>query len=641
MTISSLPETQFSPSVWAILEAVKHSSEDRIALTELLNEFEETAANELLVQALLANGVDAAKEWRKESGTDLVARAFVAMLNERNAGDTSGPVWRAFSSARFRTADVSRRVVFEFQGPTKTLPDKAEELRTLLSSVLDQEGYSEHVQLEALEGFIYVGRGGLLRAPVSVDNDSGQRRPVKYRPAVTDRLHFDSASGLLRVTARTRQLAKLYADAMGKVFFNDAKLFADAGGCSLELLREGMEALLPPKHSPIQRVDLMSFEATKGTASISGKHQDVKKFADVFEDLEFTEAALRAYLFDNTKIDFKVRAGKGVVYKDEQHRETIERYLEEVGIRSPAQHAESFSDLVAVGSVSIGRWRAVLGARCDEFVKLKILQQSQLSIVKSVDADEELVVQMLEDGSLVGNGRKPEDGMRVLTASDVDGVTLSLPKLAEFLAKAFGCAPEVTSLDDGRLWLLGRLKFVNEVEPFLVLVIGRPSTAIKSVVSGRIGDANFVALWAHSCSIEDEKRVIFRWNELDNVFLEIAEFLGVRGRLPIEVQYPSGLAMAQKSGLVVVDGKVAEIGGDSPAHRLLLHLAKVYPLKLTSGELHNILSPNRAAADGPLRDAKRDLKKKLLLIGVKLESLIGGKKGSCGLLRHLSVVESW
>lgn len=611
----------------------QHAQELMAELIELEEEFGSESTNDALVEALLAHGVDEAKTWQSASEPDFVAYAYAALLVERGRDDGVTPIRNAFTSARFKTADISRRVSFEFQGAKGPLPNEAIKFRSLLGFLFADEGFSDHVEVEQMEGFLYVGRGGRLRSPVIVDQ--GRRRALPYRPAMTDALHYEPKTGVLRVTARTRRLAKAYAAAMGEAFFANKKHFEDGGTCSLDLLRQGVQALQPRRRLRVDRVHLISFEAVTGSASISGKAPDLDGFVRAFQALEFKEVRLRLFFFTGDKVDVVIRTDKGVTC-ERRFEDDVERYLEDVGIRGVSEGVDSFWELAAAGTASIQQWRNVFGSRCDELVVARVLQPAQRAVVRNVDAPEDLVVHVHDDGAMYGVGRHAEDGARVLTVSDVDGLKLFPDRLARVVAEQLGCTVHVKALDEGRVWLLGRKLVVDGVEPQLVLVLGAPSKQLRELISSDIGQGMFVSLWPQGSSVEDEPGVAFRWDELSRTPSHIVDFLGVRPRLPLEDQNPEGLAIDEASGLLTFKGAKVDLGADTAPHRLMLKLAEAYPDKVTAGDLDATISPKRNA-EGTSRQAKRQLKKLLAAQAVDISDLISTRHGFSWLNLRASV----
>lgn len=606
----------------------QHAQELMAELIELEEEFGSESTNDALVDALLAHGVDEAKTWQSASEPEFVAYAYAALLAERGRDDGATPIRNAFTSARFKTADVSRRVSFEFQATKGPLPNEVLKFRSLLGFLFADEGFSDHVEVEQMEGFLYVGRGGRLRSPVIVED--GRRRALPYRPAMTDALHYEPKTGVLRVTARTRRLAKSYATTMGEAFFGNKKHFADGGTCSLELLRKGTQALQPRRRFRVDRVHLLAFEAVTGSASISGKTRDLDDFVRAFPNLEFNEARLRLFFVDGDKVDVVVRAEKGVITTERRFEADVEQYLEEVGIRGSLDESESFWELASSGTATIQQWRDVFGARCDELVVQKVLEPTQLEVVRNVDAPEDLIVHRHDDGVMYGVGRHPEDGARVLTVSDVDGLKLLSDRLAKTVAEQLGCIVHVVKLDEGRVWLLGRKRFVDGVEPQIVLVVGAPSAGLRELVWPHVGDAMFVALWPQGSPVSGEKGVAFRWDELSRIPSHIVDLLCIRDQLPLEDQNPDGLAIGQTSGLLTFKGAKADLVVDSGSHRFMLKLASAFPAKVPTTDLDEHISPSRddgAAA----RQTRGRLKKLLADAGIDIDELVASGGGGYAL----------
>ncbi len=412
---------------------------------------------------------------------------------------------------------------------------------------------------------------------------------------------------------------------MGEAFFGDKKHFVDGGTCSLEILREGVQAPQPRQRSRIDRVHLLAFEAVTGSATISGKASDVDAFNRSFPALEFKEARLRLFFRDGDKVNVIVRTEKAVTC-ERRYEADVERYLEDVGIRGVNDDAESFWELSALGTASIQRWRVTLGSRCDEFVRHRVLETAQLEVVRNVDAPEDLVVHEHDDGVMYGAGRHPEDGARVLTVSDVDGLKLVPDRLAKVVAEQLGCVVQIQGLDEGRVWLLGRKRFTDDVEPQIVLVLGAPSTQLRDLVTATIGDTPYVPLWPQGDSIDGEKGIAFRWDELSRTPGHIIDLLGVRQRLPLETQNPEGLAIGEGSGLLTFKGARVDLGAGSASHRFLLKLASAFPAKVPTPQLDEHLSPNRD--DGAAtRQAKSRLKQMLASAGLDIDDLVASGGG--------------
>ncbi|MBI1944700.1 MAG: hypothetical protein HYS27_03330 [Deltaproteobacteria bacterium] len=589
-------------------------------LLEVEEEFGTDVGIEPLDEALRERAVDV-RAWGDLPTPDVVARAFVEMHAEAARGGEQR-VRDAFVSARFRTATVHRRVSFEFFGaPGVQMPSDLAPLKASLRLTFFGEGFGDDVEAEYLDGALFVGRGGKLRAPVVVDN--GYRKALVHRPAVTDVLRYDAASGVLRITARNRRLARVYADALGEVYFKTKKHFRDGIGLTLEPLKRGNAALISTGTSPFDDVVLTKFAGSEGTLTVGGGPLDLERLVEAYPEVELTEARLRMHLREGGRITAIVRPDKGVVVDKKEHEASVEAYLAQIGVRGVSAEVPDLWSTFPWGQRE-SVWREVFGNELDALAAAGVFENVKLQTVEHPDHVETLVVHDVDasSGDFYGAGREAEDGARVLTASDVGGLRLSPRRLAEHVAGGLRCEVNVTDVDDGRVWRLGRCAVVEDHEVELVLVVGRPRGPLIELLRPVLGEAPFIALVPPGGGVADGRTVMVKhWTDWRQTRARLAEMLGVRALLPLQEQRPGGLVLKRSSGQLAVHDNVFELVADSPAAKLVEALVGAYPDPVATSELDGAVGA--WAVDGEaLKRAKYTLKNILKKKGVTIESVM-------------------
>jgi hypothetical protein len=637
----SLKVSQWTPSIWRIaapvigVPAEIAAGDDELRewisrpafaadplvneLLELEAEFGIEAAADALEEALRERAISTTG-WGELSAQELVARVFVEMHAETGAS-ADRRVHDAVTGARLRTANLHRRVSYEFTGARDALMPHAELGRFVdrLRETFAAEEYGDDVAAEFLDGALYVGRGGRLRAPVVVKD--GHRVPLVHRPAVTDVMRYDAPSGTMRITARNRRLARLYADALGETFFAGKSHFVESDGLTLEPLKRGVQALDPSDGFVIERVVLKKFVGWSGTFSCSGDARDLLRLVEAYPEVELTEARLHLRLSDRTRLTVIVRPDKGVVVDKKEHQELVESYLRFIGVRGTG--------------VSVGldlwsafpweqrhvSWSEVFGTEVDALAAAGVFEQVRLATVDNAGGPETLLVDDVraQDGDFYGHGREPEDGARVLTGSDVEGLRLLPRMLAEHVSRGLRCTANVVDLDGGRVWRLGRCTLVEGHGVELVLAIGAPSKRVRELVRPSIGEAPFIALVPLGRHVADDPSVsIDSFIEWRTCRARIAETLGVAGLLPLHERYPNNLAVRKAAGHVGVLGKLIEFAPDSPGFKYVLKLAESFPEPVATSALDDAVGAFGTDMEAG-RQAKLQLKKALAAQGINLD----------------------
>ncbi len=591
-------------------------------LLELEEEFGIDVGHDFLDEALRERAVDPGA-WGQLSAPDLVARAFVEMHAEGARGEQR--VRDAFVSARFRTAAVHGRTTFEFAGEAgRALPRDLRALKESLRLTFFGEGYGMDVEAEYLDDALFIGRGGKLRAPVVVEN--GQRKALLHRPAVTDVLRYNLVTGKLRITARSRRLARIYADALGEVFFGTKAHFADGVGLTLEPLKRGPSALAPRPGSPVDRVTLLKFTGCEGTFLGGGEAADLERFVASYPEIDLTEARLKIELKDGTRLIAYVRPQKGVVVDKKAHEALVEEYLTHVGVRGTKDEALTLWSAFP-WEMRQADWRDVFGNELDGLVAAGVLEGIRLRSVQSAVGGDELVVHAVSEaaGDYYGVGREPEDGARALTASDIEGLRMLPRALAEHIAGRLRCEKNIVELDDGRVWRLGRCE-IGGKEIELVLVVAAPSRPLREITEVVLAETKFIALVPSGETVAGLCTVSVKsWLDASSTRTRLAEALGVAEALPLNEQRPDGVAVDRASGCVAVFGSTIELGVDSPQLKLIDALATAYPAAMSTHELDKIVGA-WARPLAAMKSAKSDLKKAFVAAGVDINKVMS-KKG--------------
>ncbi|MBI1948532.1 MAG: hypothetical protein HYS27_22790 [Deltaproteobacteria bacterium] len=601
-------------------------------LLELEEEFGE-AGHDALEEALRERGVDP-RAWGDLNAPDMVARAFVELHDEVGRGESR--VRDAIISARFRTPALVKRTTFEFCGERgRALLIDLVKMKGTLAITFFGEGFGTDVLAELLDGALYVGRGAKLRAPVVLEQ--GQRKALVHRPAVTDILRYDAATGKLQVTARSRRLARLYADALGEVHFGTKEYFGEEEKLTLAPLKRGVSVLQHAPDSVVECVTLVKFAGCEGTFSGGGSAMDLDRFVESYPEIELTEARLRIELKDRTRIAVTIRPDKGVIVDKREHEKLVDGYLTHVGIRAPSADALNLWT-AHPWRLGEGEWRGLLGNELDLLVADGVVVPARLAAILNPAGPETLVVHEGDHGVLYGVGHDAEDSARALSASEIGGLQLLPDKLALRVAVGLRCELNVVDLDGGRVWRLGMCELADGHEVELVLVLGEPRAPLADIVRTTLGAAPFIALVPNGLSVGEVRAVnVKSWTDFRKTRVRIANVLNVRSLLPLQEQNPDGVSIRRSTGEMSVKDKVVQINLSAPL-RLMLALADSYPNDFDTNALDEEISKQETPGEG-LKQAKNQLKRLLRDAGIDIDDLLVAKqRGSLGLKLPTKVV---
>lgn len=431
--------------------------------------------------------------------------------------------------------------------------------------VKEQLGDYVEVKLRPEEGGfgLCILHGGRPIARRAVRN--GARETIRYQPAQCDTARYDALAGRLRVTSRSERVASEYCTRIGEVLFGDPAFFSTKRVCTLDPLRRAIDAGQLP--TPHPRLGIL---AVRLTDCLWGQDDGFRvrlhgtRTRDCIGRIRQLQFRLDEGRFEDARLDFVFRGARGfdvvrvvikaptlIDSKGQLHREEIDEYLTEIGIRlAPEEVVPSEPDdlwALSAGGHLLSRWRRLCGDDTRIVLQSRVLYQSPLDAVES-DGERRLVDAVEDAGGelLVAVPTEPGDGLRLAVApGDLAGYALDGRRLAEQVAGALGCRPSVAVTVIDGCYDLNTLSIgAVSVRPFLVtrqpLVppgtlaatlarTARPDHAVAIVPEGRAVDPSLPAVAM--------RRIV---PPFDMLIPEIVRALGIEERVPLLDRVPLG-----------------------------------------------------------------------------------------------------
>lgn len=406
-----------------------------------------------------------------ELSDDVPSRALAADLWLRSRRQGGEQLARVLLLAGVVAEQVSRpRSSFEFIG-SRSLTAKLDRKKLEDAVIAWSKANKKH---EAVEVFIYareevyfceVVRGDPMKRVVEIRD--GHRSVLDFRPAVSDHIRYEPATGRISIATRSQRLRDTYQKLLGSMLAGDEAFFSDSNVCNLRPLQDhGAELFAQRLPSVILRVQVTELRWQRGD-----RDRLVVYGRDCFKVLEdlgarlsegtVTEAKLRIYFVgDPPRADVVLRVPNRIEISGSGVRdEVIRRLLSEVGIRGSAPGSFAATDTWSLFPYRhhLGLWKQRLGLRFDASVVRGTLRAVMLASVASLDSPlgtPEFAVEQLPDGERLGVSLDPPT-LRTLTATDYSGYELNWEVVAQGIAQAAGLSGPVRAVESW-LWQVGQ-----------------------------------------------------------------------------------------------------------------------------------------------------------------------------------------
>jgi hypothetical protein len=315
--------------------------------------------------------------------------------------------------------------------------------------------------------FCEVVRGDPMKRVVEIRD--GLPSILDFRPAVSDHISYEPASGRLSIATRSGRLREIYKTLLGTMLAGDASFFTDGNVCNLRPLQEhGKELFTQHRPPEVLRVDVVELHWRRGDrdrVSVYGRN-----CFDVLEDLGaqlregfLSEAKLLIYFSgDRQRADVVLKSPNRIdISGSGKHDELIRQLLSEVGIRGAAAGSFASVDTWSLSPYrySEPQWRQLLRSKFDSGVKDGWLRATELESVTHPDYPAHvgaLSVQVLPSGERIGASLVDIPAVRTLSPTDYQGYELDWRAQANAIAQAMSLEGGVLSVEPW-LWQLGQL----------------------------------------------------------------------------------------------------------------------------------------------------------------------------------------
>jgi hypothetical protein len=421
---------------------------------------------------------------------------------------------------------------------------------------------------EAVEVFIYaredvylceVVRGDPMKRVVEIRD--GHRSALDFRPAVSDHIRYEPATGRISIATRAPRLREIYKRLLGSMLAGDETFFSDSSVCNLRPLQDqGAElfARLPPDILRVHVTELRWQRGGRDRLAVYGRD-----CFDVLDDLgarlsegHVTEAKLKIYFVgDPPRADVVLRAPNRIEISGSGFRdEVIRRLLSEVGIRGSAPGSFAALDTWSLFPYRhhLGLWRQRLGSRCDASVGSGTLRAVILDGVAKPDAPPgtpELAVEQLPDGQRLGVSLEPPT-LRTLTATDYSGYELNWAVVAQAIARAAGLSGPVRAVESW-LWQVGQ-RTLGSAHVNVMLATRLPPAEAALVMKQHAGGTRPVLIVPQDCTCRPDITPIVRVDPFASAFTDVlprvVSQLGLQHEVPVRLWCSEELVLDTTTG---------------------------------------------------------------------------------------------
>jgi hypothetical protein len=473
-----------------------------------------------------------------------------------------------------RPSGVDRLYAGKQSIPSKTGHRKAANLlETRLCPWFERNRLGDYVEVkfrpEEADFSLCIQHGGHAVARRVIRGRS--QETLRFQPAQTDVIRYESLTGRLRVMASTERLSEEYRRAVGAVMFEDEDFFTGAVICNLKpllnLLREGQQLPTPSPRRGILAVRLLNCLWTQehglgmriygertndciGRIRRSGLHVEEGQLNDA--RLEFAFRGRQG----TERVRANIRVPGHVHVRKPTRREAIDGYLSDIGILNQGKSTASPErvDLWTLGDTAhvLPRWRSVCGDDTREAIRIGLLREHPLQAVTH-DGQAIPVVQV-ESHDRVDHVLVPDDGtigpIGMVDPEELVGYRLDDAVLAHLLATELGCQRSPAQIFPG-CFDLGPLEMGRaRVRPFLLTRSpAGPEGDLLATLQAFAQSAHVVAIVPPSRTLDPAIRTIFLGRILppfEHLRPEIVDVLGIAAQVPV-------LDRAPRSARVVID----------------------------------------------------------------------------------------
>lgn len=484
---------------------------------------------------------------------------------------------------------------------------------------------------EAVEIFAYQ-RGNLYFCEV-LRGDSMKRviqmkdqRPalLDFRPAVSDHIRYEPASGRIAIATRSGQLLDVYKTLLGSMLAGKSDFFSDQNVCTLRPLQEQGSQLFDRNRPPeIHRVDVVELHWRRGDrdrVTVHGKDcfKVLREIGASLEEGELTEARLRiafAGHHSTTTVILKVPnridiKGIGI------HDEVIRRLLSDVGIRGFARAAAVANTMWSLFPYRLTeyQWRAIVGASFDDLVQGGRLRSVPLEHVTHPDHPghaQALAVDALQNGTRVGISNDPVVPLRSLSPTDYLGYEPDWLVHLGHIATTMGLEGSVQMVETG-LWHLGARSFEPAGSVCVFLAARGPSQQARLLLDHHSSGAQPILLIPNDCTcatpVKSLKVGVFA-GPFGNLTQRLVETLGWKDQILPRIWAQEKLVIDTNRGIAWYgDQQLTHLRSDTHAYKFAVELIRAEGRIVAKATLNKLLSP-AGTEDGIAKTAKSDFKK--------------------------------
>lgn len=569
---------------------------------------------------------------------------------QRGPGDVAAWVFLQANGATANTTAASRtldriRLLAEQRAKQRTRQDfagpqsrKVEEVQRqglcqrlvqLLKPLLVELSMGESIETRSFAvddvSYFRVLYGGRKAKPVE-HADDGRRRALPHRPAVVDRIVYDSRTGLLSIRCRTERFVNLYRTLFGEYLFGNDAFFDGNGRYSLEPIAAGCAlrpegvpevgdarlkecAWLTPGGLVVRAVG----DDPIGNASRAGLNLGECRLLEV-------RLGVRIMVPRPKNLSVVVKAPNRMSVSSTGSERIVDRYLERLGLCGT--QADAASTLWTVQGLTQPKptWEAVSGMEFDKLVIEKLLIPARLPTVEGDNGGTGLWMSThaLEDGSIIGIPATSESKIHDLTPTHVEGWTLDLTAFCTRVAQSLNTGTEPVVGRDAAY--LGRRAWNGHLADFYFAF--RMPTDIDDFekrIRGWRTDGTPVLVLPTGCALRSSIATV-TLADLNGDFgrvlpdavgaLKWNTFVPLRDR----VQPTTRLALDLPRGEISLDGVPLAVKPESHPFRLLVMLADGGGRVVSKDNINKLLSPHRnddEAAKAAVRDAREAIRRAL------------------------------
>ena len=572
---------------------------------------------------------------------NLSAREFALHLYLAQRDDAA--FQGVFARAQIQVQEgEGRRRYNEYMGKAARTVDQLEkkksELIKQVSAYCIEHDLGEHINVNAVEDdgvFIFrILRSHHLKKPLAVIPGSPGRTIFQYRPVHCDMIHYDSATGLIRMAVQASAIVPFYREAFGQLLFGDKSFFTGDPVCTLAILqRDGRKVLEKHEVFGISRVRM-----TECVWDWGDRELITLRSHDCFATIEELGLNLQqgTLLQAKLKLDVIGRSIRPVIVNiripstieiSQKSKESIvNQFLTTVGIRnSKRQQPELDFFSVLSSRHPIDTWRALFTGDCDRLIAADVLTKVKLSAVASPGnpaGGRVFEAHPLPNGDHYGVSKTPEIPSQTLTATDLDGWEFVPEKFRLFLRSVLGVSGPGIAYSGNGLLDLGRLEIGNHRIRIFYALNNSVSHWTPWAGERAAGDLSVILLPVASTPAS--------FSRIPDILIEssVPELSMLVRRIvdTLKLNVPANL-VAPDNAKLVVDTKLGKVWvnkvpietvmPDSQPYKFIEILAKANGAPVSSKDLNNQLAPGRTDEDVATRQAKRDAK---ALIRVALEA---------------------